>query len=639
DNVIQVVAAPKGYAARPLLRRSASALTLNNLKEKEEEEKAMTTPLLSFGRSRDSKLWEMYCDHDIRSTISMAPITQQQNHPHSHHQRIQSQLASPSTPTPATTSRTPKPRGGRKKLQRASTINTASLLKRRALAPRNGNNQDPAVSVEGPNKKRSRLSRASSSLARLENTNSNSLMSNKTVTNSMKPSRRGQDSDFLQYSGGDSDKENWEPGFRIGSSLSLSSSSYHAARNDSRGATYDRFPHLPRHKEDAEDAEEEEVGEPDGGDTHRQVSQSSRTTEICKGTDTVIHGFERPHMVVGRDGKMLPMTVTDRILTTLWMLIDETMDWSLKNTKAIPAELNAFDHLKKRINESSGYSTTEKDCSLELSKLWGSYIGSPVDRQSLKYFFIELGNEGSNLFVVSTHGKVLRHISKAVLATAQVLLNETVVSVTTLHSEGIRKTFITTSLDKQFEDGIVATFPLGYGALEKIYVRFPSAFWHIKKEDATVNETEQRHPIEFVDFLNPSYTTMPARSQFWNQECISLSLLPEPRGQPTLLFYLCGPSADYITSYVASLDPDSTEYFRWFNDEFSGHGSYTNFQVGLKGGSEHVNAFSDDALGTARGIWFAGEHTAPLLGLGTTAGAYWSGEITARRICKHFDRN
>lgn len=33
-----------------------------------------------------------------------------------------------------------------------------------------------------------------------------------------------------------------------------------------------------------------------------------------------------------------------------------------------------------------------------------------------------------------------------------------------------------------------------------------------------------------------------------------------------------------------------------------------------------------------RGIWFAGEHTAPFVALGTVTGAYWSGEVVARRV-------
>lgn len=33
-----------------------------------------------------------------------------------------------------------------------------------------------------------------------------------------------------------------------------------------------------------------------------------------------------------------------------------------------------------------------------------------------------------------------------------------------------------------------------------------------------------------------------------------------------------------------------------------------------------------------RGLWLAGEHTAPFVALGTVTGAYWSGEAIGRRI-------
>lgn len=35
-----------------------------------------------------------------------------------------------------------------------------------------------------------------------------------------------------------------------------------------------------------------------------------------------------------------------------------------------------------------------------------------------------------------------------------------------------------------------------------------------------------------------------------------------------------------------------------------------------------------------RGVWFAGEHAAPFVALGTSTGAYWSGEGVGRRIVK-----
>lgn len=44
-----------------------------------------------------------------------------------------------------------------------------------------------------------------------------------------------------------------------------------------------------------------------------------------------------------------------------------------------------------------------------------------------------------------------------------------------------------------------------------------------------------------------------------------------------------------------------------------------------------------EGVGEARRLWLAGEHTAPFIALGTTTGAYWSGEGVARRIVKLYD--
>lgn len=37
-----------------------------------------------------------------------------------------------------------------------------------------------------------------------------------------------------------------------------------------------------------------------------------------------------------------------------------------------------------------------------------------------------------------------------------------------------------------------------------------------------------------------------------------------------------------------------------------------------------------------RGVWFAGEHTAPFIASGTTTGAYWSGEAVGERIAEAY---
>lgn len=198
------------------------------------------------------------------------------------------------------------------------------------------------------------------------------------------------------------------------------------------------------------------------------------------------------------------------------------------------------------------------------------------------------------------------------------------------------------------------------------------------------NGTSQTPATPFhFQFLSPSYGAL-QKSHRWTLGSVSFAALPPPTAHPTLLFYLNGPGGQHVTSLVSGLAPISPEYhsllvafFRpyfsrlpnydsasagcepvrvlstnWQNDELAGWGSYTNFQISEapRSRNQEVNGTSvgdgegvegvrlDKDIETLRegcpnrGIWFAGEHTAPFVALGTVTGAYWSGEAVARRI-------
>lgn len=146
---------------------------------------------------------------------------------------------------------------------------------------------------------------------------------------------------------------------------------------------------------------------------------------------------------------------------------------------------------------------------------------------------------------------------------------------------------------------------------------------------------------------------------------------------PTLLFYTYGDQSRYLTGELAKLLlPDITtntnkdknkrtaaaflyDWFRpyyarlpgydpespacrpagcyatqWLHDELAGRGSYSNFQVGLEAGDADIEAMREGV--PERGLWLAGEHTAPFVALGTATGAYWSGESVGGRIASAY---
>lgn len=188
----------------------------------------------------------------------------------------------------------------------------------------------------------------------------------------------------------------------------------------------------------------------------------------------------------------------------------------------------------------------------------------------------------------------------------------------------------------------------------QVYISFPEAFWLRDHEDQNVQVQG------FITWLAPNYA-LSSNPERWMQEVVELGSLPGETSHPTLLFYIYGPQSKYITTKLAQLASPAERnefifgYFRpyysrlphysehspecrplaclateWLHDELAGHGSYSNFQVGLEDGDEDIRVMRQGL--PDRRLWLAGEHTAPFLGLGTATGAYWSGEAVGRRI-------
>lgn len=208
-------------------------------------------------------------------------------------------------------------------------------------------------------------------------------------------------------------------------------------------------------------------------------------------------------------------------------------------------------------------------------------------------------------------------------------------------------------------------------SLEKVYLAFPEAFWDRPSmpEDQAHEDSATKVPAPlpgFANFLNP-ITYAPTEHQTW---CLELNPLSNSEdfgkhAQPALLFSLFGDCGRELTSRITSLCSSSPAYFdavtaflkpyysrlpdysaadpactptavlatNWQNDEFA-LGSYTNFKVHAPDRrvqlDEEVRAMRHGV--PESGLWLAGEHVAPFVGLGTSTGAYWSGEMAAMRV-------
>lgn len=376
----------------------------------------------------------------------------------------------------------------------------------------------------------------------------------------------------------------------------------------------------------------------------------------------------------------------------VWRILDQGYQYSAQNSCSIAPTEKMMDFFRNRV-VTGHYDKKTQEKLLEIVEMWGAFIGTECEQQSLKHFWLEQGIDGDNLFLADTYRGILEYLAKPALMNGKLRLATEVTDIkhckTTSGQHGGVLVQTRDGSQETFDDAIVTT-PLGWlknnqtafdpplpgrlarainaigiGNLDKVYIHFPTAFW-----TRTGDETQfsVNFPVETL-FLNPRYAedTNPAR---WRQEMLSLACLPPGSAHPTLMFYVYGEWGEHITGLTRGMPQDSQEYYDvlekhfhpyysrlpgydpsspecrpkgflssdWQNDEFAGYGSYCNYLTGLQDGARDIEVMRE-GMGSERGIWFAGEHTAPFPGLGTVAGAFWSGQRVAKQLCKLYGKD
>ncbi|KAH7304239.1 hypothetical protein B0I35DRAFT_363495 [Stachybotrys elegans] len=399
------------------------------------------------------------------------------------------------------------------------------------------------------------------------------------------------------------------------------------------------------------------------------------------------------YSICDASGNWLDRQVARQRYEEVWDILEKAMEHSMSHRESIPDNAKMMDFFCDEL-ESKSKSQPDPDSYISLMRqigeMWGAFMGDDWQRQSLKNVWLEAGLEGDNLFMASTYKGILDFLLETTRDKCTLRLNCEVTSIIS-HSPDVVQVDSTDGFSAVFGQVIVTTplgwlkrnhdafYPplppkisnaiqsLGYGNLDKVFIKFPQPFWNDKIGQPSMDDqyantaAEPAFPIESL-FLQPEYSqnTNPAK---WRTEIISYSGLPDQYAQPIIMFFVYGQWGRHVTGLVRGTKPDSEEYRRilydlfhpyfsklpnydpasancqpsdflltdWQNDKFAGHGSFTNEPVGSGDCSQYSDALRK-GMGEERKIWFAGEHTSPPGGVGTVAGAYWSGEEAARKV-------
>lgn len=199
---------------------------------------------------------------------------------------------------------------------------------------------------------------------------------------------------------------------------------------------------------------------------------------------------------------------------------------------------------------------------------------------------------------------------------------------------------------------------LGYGVLEKLFIRFSQPWWLTSQNDLakvgvesfrfpSLKSTIQHIPRGTLNFFSLARThhPQPVLTVFASTE-IAKFLISLPRDSlKTILqtYYIpLLPNYDANNPVCRIMEVDCSS---WSHNPFSGFGAYTHIAVGSESGDEDMNTLSEKILDAEKGgVWFAGEHTAKVevieglkhTTMATVTGAYQSGVRVANDILFSF---
>ncbi|KAK5290093.1 hypothetical protein LTR16_002758 [Cryomyces antarcticus] len=190
--------------------------------------------------------------------------------------------------------------------------------------------------------------------------------------------------------------------------------------------------------------------------------------DIAKETGTVLHSWGERQAVVDQSGKTLSAEEASELSERLWGIIADAFKHSNENFAAIPASESLMDFIERKLEEDppGDWDSKERERKhqniRQMAEMWGAFVGTSIQRQSLKFFWLEECIEGENLFVAETYEKILAKVAQPAIEGAQIEYERKVSKITSGLAE-------TSAVRVETSDGMIAEFdevvmtaPLGW---------------------------------------------------------------------------------------------------------------------------------------------------------------------------------
>lgn len=120
--------------------------------------------------------------------------------------------------------------------------------------------------------------------------------------------------------------------------------------------------------------------------------------ELAKQTKTAASRWDTASHIFDESGSLLPLTQGEQFSDAIWGIIQDAFEHSNRSTTDIDSAKSLadffLDKVAEKIPETEPDFKHKRRIVLQMSEMWGAFIGSPISRQSLKFFWLEECIEG-----------------------------------------------------------------------------------------------------------------------------------------------------------------------------------------------------------------------------------------------------
>lgn len=139
--------------------------------------------------------------------------------------------------------------------------------------------------------------------------------------------------------------------------------------------------------------------------------------DLAKQTGTAVGTWDVASYVFNESGNLLPVAEGEKYSSLVWDIIQDAFVHSNKSSADIDEKLSLLDFFKEKVAEKIPESEDDfqkkREMVLKMSEMWGTFIGSPVGQQSLKFFWLEECIEGGELRPIRIDCETLSAVSQA----------------------------------------------------------------------------------------------------------------------------------------------------------------------------------------------------------------------------------